>query len=380
MNNLSALIATCQIGITMLGIAVGALTEPYAAQELEQITKGYLDPRFSFALGFLLVSLFLVVLGELAPKYATLAAPERTAIFLLRPLYWLAKVLKPLIWITEKSAYWVLRPFGIPFDTLGRHGLSKEELLLVIQANGDVDQQISDFVAKILRLNALCVRDVMVHRLDVKWIESNLTQSEALKKLAEIPFGRVPVCEKDVDGIVGVIYAQDIFRAIEKEPFHLSDWMRPVVFIPESLTLDKVLARMRESQAQLLVVADEYGGTSGIVTLEDISEEIFGDLEDTVAPNYQTIQKRRDGIYSAKASVRLDELADYLGFKSEQYGHQSLATIIVETLNRVPRRGDEVDFEWGKLRVMSLHRRRIQQVEIRISKELQDGIAMKSGA
>lgn len=369
MGNLSRLIAACQIGITMIGIAVGALTEPYAATELQNLTKGYLDPRFSFGIGFLLVSLLLVVLGELAPKYATLIAPERAAIFFVRPIAIVAVILKPLIWLAEELAHLVLRIVGIRSKNRGQPGLSKEELLLLIQSNSGLDYQVYEFVSRTLKLNSICARDVMIHRLDVKWIDADLSLDETFRKLAEIPYGRVPVCKKDIDEIIGIVYAQDMFKTLSKDQFNLADWVRPTVFIPENLTLEKVLARMREAQAQMLVVSDEYGGTSGIVTLEDISEEIFGDLEDNAELNPQILQKRGNGIYSVKASARLDEIASNLGFTSRDFGTQSLASILAEKLDRIPKRGDEVEFEFGKLRVLSLHNRRIQQVELRLNQE-----------
>jgi len=191
-----------------------------------------------------------------------------------------------------------------------------------------------------------------------------------------IPFTRLPVCRGDIDDMVGIAYLHDIVKNIRRQDFQLSKLLRPVVAIPENLTMEKIVATMRDQKTQILIVMDEYGGTSGLVTLEDVVEEVFGELEDTLEGERPPIDYFRGGRVSAKADVRLDELVDYLRLPVETGENtDTLAQIIFDTLERVPRPGDSVDSVLGVMRVENMARRRITRVSIQLKPELVDAAA-----
>jgi putative hemolysin len=211
----------------------------------------------------------------------------------------------------------------------------------------------------------------MIHRLDIKWVDSQFTKAELLERLSEIPYTRVPVCNGDIDEIVGVAYLHDIVRNLNNPDFKLTELMREPVIIPENLSVERIIDTMRDQKTQVVMVVDEYGGTSGLITLEDVVEEVFGELEDRIESERPVIETLANGRVSARADVRLDELVSRLDL-SIDLGDQTdtLAQLIVDGLGRVPRAGDSVESPIGLIRVENMARRRVTRVSVQLSNEL----------
>lgn len=367
LDNLGQTVAGIQVAITMFGIGVGTLTEPFIARLLRSLF-GSADPRVSIAVAFLLATYLLVVIGELVPKYMALVDPDRVALAVVRPLLFFVAVLKPLVWLASRSARLILLPFGINTEALKNESYGKGELLFMIRSGKDegaIDKIQAEVVTRALRLDALTADDIMIHRLDIKWLDASLTKEQVLERVSQVPYNRLPVCRGDIDDVVGVVYLHDIVKHLNDEPFDLVSICRPAVVIPENLPLDKIVARMREEKIQILIVCDEYGGTSGLITLEDVVEEVFGEIEDQLEQERPPIETYPSGRISARGEVRLDELASYVGVEvHEGMSTDTLAEIIVNALERVPRIGDTVETELGTLRVENMARRRITRVAL----------------
>ena len=194
---------------------------------------------------------------------------------------------------------------------------------------------------------------------------------DLLAKLKNIPYSRMPVCRGDIDDLVGVAYLHDIVKHLDDEQFSLEKFVRPVVSVPENLTMAKILEMMRVEKTQMLIVSDEYGGTSGLVTLEDVVEEVFGELEDRLESERTPIERNPNGRVSAKASVRIDELVAALDLNLDiGEDTDTLATIMINALGSVPRTGDSVATHLGLMRVENMARRRISRVSIQLLPEL----------
>lgn len=367
LDNLGQNVAGIQVGITMFGIGVGTLTEPFIDHLLRQ-ALGTVDPRVSIALAFLIATYVLVVIGELMPKYLALHDADRIALFVVQPLVFTVAALKPIVWLAEKSATLFLRPLGVRTDTLGNDSYEKSELMFMVRSGSDegtIDKIQAEVVTRALRLDALSADDIMIHRLDMKWIDVSLTRDQVLSRVADVPYNRLPVCRGDIDEVVGVVYIHDIVKHLDDDEFDLEKICRPAIVIPENLSLDKIVARMREDKTQMLIVCDEYGGTSGLITLEDVVEEVFGEIEDQLEQERPPMETYPSGRVSARGEVRLDELAGYIGVEvHEGMSTDTLAEIIVNKLERVPRMGDLVPTELGDLRVENMARRRITRVAL----------------
>ena len=378
LDDVSPFVAASQVAITMIGIGVGTVTEPYVTEMLVNWFGNAVPHTVSFLISFLCVTFVLVVVGELVPKYLVLGSPEKVALLTFRPMLAFVTVLKPLIWLVQKAAALVLRIFGRSMKT-GDTGIAREELMMLIQsggAEGTLDKLHAEMVTKALKLDVLDARDIMVHRLDIKWIDVRLDKDALLERLSVIPFTRLPVCRGDIDDMVGIAYLHDVVKNLSRKDFQLEKLLRPLVAIPENLTMEKIVATMRDQKTQILIVMDEYGGTSGLITLEDVVEEVFGELEDTLESERPPIELFQGGRVSAKSDVRLDELVDYLHLPIETGENtDTLAQIIVDALDRIPRPGDSIESILGTVRVENMARRRISRVSIQLRPELVNAAA-----
>jgi putative hemolysin len=374
LEDVSPYVAGSQIGITMISIGVGSVTEPFVTESLSKLFGTGVSPGFSYAISFVLISFVLVVVGELCPKYLALRAAEKVALVTYRPLKLLITVLRPLIWLAQTTAGLILRIFGINMKESGKEGMAKEELVMLVQsggAEGTLDKLHAEMVARALKLDVLAARDIMVHRLDIKWLDISLTKEELLERLAQIPYTRLPVCRGDIDDLVGIAYLHDVVKNLSKEDLTLESILRPAVAIPENLTMEKIIAQMRDSKTQILIVMDEYGGTSGLITLEDVVEEVFGELEDRIESERPPIEVLNGGRVSARSDVRFDELVSFLRLNIETGDNtDTLATMIVNELERVPRPGDSVQSVLGTMRVENMARRRVTRVSIQLAPEI----------
>jgi putative hemolysin len=372
-ENVSPFIAGTQIGITMVGVAMGSFAEPFITHLLVKKFSG-LDHRVTEVLSFALVLFVLVVLGELIPKYVALKHPERFIFLTYRPLRLFVKLFSAIIWCAQWFSQILLKPFKINIKETGKETIGKEELIMMVQSTGSegvLEKAHADLVSRALRMDALAARDIMVHRLDIKWLDIDLSLQEVLTKMSQIQYSRVPVCRGDIDDIVGIVYTVDLLRAYTNSDFNLEKLARPFVAIPENLPMERIVQTMRESQSQIVIVLDEYGGTSGLISLEDVVEEVFGELQDGPESERPPIEVLPNGRVSARAEVRFDELVNKLGLNMDiEDRTDSLANMIVEKLGRIPRPGDSIESEIGLMRVENMARRRITRVGIIIDQKL----------
>lgn len=375
LDHLGRMVAVCQVGITMVGIASGVLIEPMMSEVMTHAIGKPVDERLAGACAFLVVSFVLVELGELVPKYATLRNPERTALALYRPLRVIERVFFPLTWLAETTAQSILKLFGAKPISAEKSQISKEELVLMIQSGGDLESETAQVVAKAFRLDALDAQDVMIHRLDVTWVAAESTYDEAIEAFAKSPFTRLPVCQGDLDDVIGLLYVHDVLRAKDDPKFDLKKLARPLIAVPENLTLDRMLATMREQKVQFVLVVDEYGGTSGIVTMEDLVEEIFGEMDDQLEGEQPNVKLIGKGRVSARAELRVDELFNDLGIQTPTHLQtETLAGLVVSEMERIPKLGDKVSVEFGVIRVDNMARRRITRVSIFLKPEFQPSV------
>jgi CBS domain containing-hemolysin-like protein len=373
LDNVSPYIAGTQIGITLLSIAIGTFTEPFVLDLLSPIFKG-ISPTVAHAISLLLVTFSLVVIGELTPKYVTLKFSEKVGLVTFRPLRAIVFVLGPLIWLAQNTAGLILKPFGIDASANNAEALPKEELLMLVQtggAEGTLDKTHAEMVTRALRLDVLAARDIMIHRLDIKWLDAAWDRDTLRSRLKEIPFTRLPLCRGDIDEMIGIVYLHDIVKHWEDEGFTLEAIVRPLVAIPENLPMERIVQTMRDEKIQMLVVMDEYGGTSGLVTLEDVVEEVFGELEDRLESERPVVEVHPGGRVSARADVRFDELVARLKLPIDPEDNtDTLAQILVDALDRVPKPGDSAQTELGLMRVENMARRRITRVSLQLAPEL----------
>lgn len=358
-------VAGIQIGITLFGIAIGAVIEPALSDLLDE-SLGFLPKGVISAISIMIVAYPLVVLGELVPKYLTLQYSERVALALILPLRIWVLAISPVIWLFDMSGALVLRLMRIDAAKMESASLDRKELAILVEQGeeaGALEETHADMVLKTLHLDRLDAEAVMIHRLDMECLSLDMKTEQVADRLSKIRHSRLPVYGDDLDDIRGIAYLQDLIGALRMPEFRLEDIIKPAEFIPESLTLDRALRIMREKRIQILIVSDEHGGTSGLLTLEDIVEEILGDLQDRPETGRPDIEQVSPTRLRLNPRLRWDELLEHLGEEvTEDTETDTLATMVVERIGRVPRQGDSVSTAVGRLVVEQMTRQRIIQL------------------
>lgn len=371
--DLSLYIAAFDIGITFFNLMVGRFFEPFVSSGIESLIGETVPTGVSFAIGITFSTFLTVVVGEVVPKYLAIHSPERVALLLVYPMVGFRIAAYPLIWLVKVCGKGFLRIFGIRVEDEENEAVPRDELMLLVKsggAQGLLDRTHADLVSRALRLDQLKAQDIMIHRLDIKWLDLATSREELLRKLGELPHTRMPVCRGDIDEVAGILYIHDVIRHYEERDFALENIVREAAIVPESLSLDRIVATMRDAKTQMLIVVDEYGGTSGLITLEDVVEEVFGELEDRLEGERPAIDLLPSGRISCKATVRFDELVMKLGIElPDEPETDTLANMIVEDLGRVPKPGDSAPSPIGVMVVENMARRRITRVGVHLSAE-----------
>lgn len=368
LQDVSRMVAGSQIAITMIGIGLGSVTEPFLSTQFQALLGSSVPPAVAVIISYLVITYVIVVVGELVPKYVALRAPEKIAHFTVGPLAIFSRIVSPLVWLVRASAALLLKPFGIDVES-SEQVMEKDEMLLMIRAGenlGTLEKSHAEVVSRALKLDGLTARDVMIHRLDISWLDVNTPREELLKKLEELPHSRIPVCNGDIDEVVGIAYLHDLVKLLSRhEKLGIDSVIRPAIAVPENLGLDRIIGRMRDDRTQIVIVMDEYGGTSGLITLEDVVEELFGELEDSLESERPPIEIHASGRVVARASVRFDELVSKLGVElDDEPSTDTLAELIMNSVGRVPQVGDQIETPIGTIRVDNMARRRITRVSL----------------
>ena len=310
----------------------------------------------------------MLVLGEVIPKAIAQQWATGLILRLFRPLTWAAWLLWPLTWAATGIVEGVLALVGRRREHV-RHFVSREELKLVLQMEpqeSDVTTMEAEMIDKIFSLGERTVREVMVPLVDVAALRETATPDEAVALIRERGHSRLPLFRDRIDNMVGLVTAMDLLRQ-GAEVTELKAIMRPPAFVPETKRIDDLLREMQKARIQLAVVVDEYGGSVGIVTVEDILEQIVGEIRDEREPTPTTMERLPDGSYRVAGRVGIQEINEGLEWELPTGDYETVAGMILATLHRLPRMGEE--FRVGRFHVTVLEADERRVVAVKIRKE-----------
>jgi len=325
----------------------------------------YVGPAAALIVTLVLTPIMLVI-GEVIPKALAQQWATGLILRLFRPLTWSAWLLTPLTWTADKIVGGALALIGRRRDHV-RHFVSREELKLVLQMEpqeSDVTTQEAEMIDKIFSLGDRAVREVMVPLVDVAALRETATPEEAIALIRERGNSRLPLFRDRIDNIVGLVTAMDLLRR-GAEVENLKALMRLPHFVPETRRIDDLLREMQKARIQLAVVVDEYGGSVGIVTVEDILEQIVGEIQDEREPTPATIERLPDGTYRVAGRVGIQEINETLEWELPTGDYETVAGMILATLHRLPRTGEEFRVGRYHLTVLEADERRVVAVKIR---------------
>lgn len=367
LDNLPQFIAGLQVCITMCSLALGAFGEETLAHAIRGLFGTTGSHLVATVISFLVVTFLTVSIGELVPKYLAIHSPDRWALRLALPTQFILLFVRPLTIVFESFAKLLLKPFKI--DVGQKRTVQKEELAALLQesaSTGEMKESHAKLVARSLRLTDLQADDIMIPRVDIGYINADGDIADSLEAMSRQRHTRLVVVEDDdLDEIVGILHVQEVFKLLASGEGTIRSVVRPAVFVPPTVTLDRLVETMRSKRTQVLIVRDEHGGTYGLLTLEDIVEEIFGEMDDQLEASAPRIERRSDGRILMRADVRTDELCEFLDLRECPMERENVNTIVLEALNRTPRIGDTVDTPLGQFRVDNMARHRITRVSLR---------------
>ncbi len=363
-EHLDSYIAACQLGITLASLALGWIGEPALARLIEPTLGGVGGHAVAVGLSFAVITALHVVAGELAPKGLALQFTEPVALLVATPLRAFRWLFRPAIWLLNEGGWLALRVVGVSRDVAAQPHIGAEELRLVVRASaqaGAIETGEQFLLERVLRFGELSVASVMVPRTEVIAFPVTASTAEAVRTVGEHHHSRYPVYGKDLDEVLGVVHVRDLLLAAPSP--NLRPLLRESLMIPSHVSVERLLAEMRARRNHFAVAIDEFGGTDGIVTLEDVLESIVGELQDEFEEPERPPERGPGGRLRIDGLDPVETLTELLGVTVEPGPYNTVAGYLLDRLGSIPQPGDTVDVAGYRLRVIEMDDLRIATLE-----------------
>ena len=362
-SHLDGYLAATQLGITLASLGLGWVGERTFEELLTHLMESMgMEPNssliqtLSIAIGFLLITMLHIIFGELAPKSLAIQRSERVTLYVAFPLQVFYLVFRPFIWVLNGLSNIILKTFGItPSHEEEVH--SNDELKFLMQQGketGAIEATDYDIIKNAFNFSDRTARQVMVPRTQLMALNLENFDEQNLEEIVEARFSRIPCYEGGLDNIVGVVYLKDVLLKMRRnEPLDLRQIMRPVSMIPETKKIGPLLKEFQQKHQQIAVVINEYGGTSGIITMEDILEELVGEIQDEFDDEAPFVEQLKDGSYHVMAGASIDDLNEHLPHpikKDEHY--ETLAGLLSLKFGSIPAVSESIEFDNYRFTVM----------------------------
>ena len=378
-EHLDRSIAATQLGITIASIGLGWVGEATLATIIKPIFnflpetyQAIATHSLAVSIAFALITFMHVVFGELMPKSISIQYPEKTMLFVARPMYIIIKIFTPFVMILNGFGNWVLSWFKIPPAHVGHLVHTVEELDMIVDEShkeGVLNDTEKEILQNVFKFSDILAKQVMVPRPDVVSIPIDISEEELKRLTVENQYTRYPVYEEDLDKPVGILHIKDLYPLVmEGKKIVLKDIVRPVILIPETLSVDKLIQEFKEKKSQLALIIDEFGGVSGLVTLEDVLEEIVGEVQDEFDEEEVDIRQIYENEYIANAMFRIDEFNEFFGLEAQNEVDdediETIAGLVIKHLGHIAEVGDTCEVDGFTFKVLETDGARIVKIKI----------------
>jgi len=377
----SGFLATIQVGVTFAGFlssasAASSFSEPLGGLLSRTGMPVGLSNSIATVLVTLLLSFFSLVFGELVPKKIAMQRAEQISFRVVGVLLVIGKLFKPFVWLLSVCTNGVTRLLG--FDPNAQEEtVTEEEILMMVDVGGEkgvIEESERDMIANIFEFGDTTASEVMTHRTEVTAVEDVDTVGDVVQIAMEEGFSRIPVFHEDLDNIIGIVYVKDLLKYVGDggtRSINVTEIMRPAYFIPEGKRLDNLFSQMTERKVQMAVVVDEYGGTSGVITMEDLIESIVGNIQDEYDNEDEDISRVSENCFTVDGATSVDEIADLIGFELPEGDYDTIAGYILAQLERIPSPNEHPAFKVGAatFTVEQVEDRRISKIMIMVDPE-----------
>ena len=377
-NNTNKMLAAAQLGVTIASIALGWVAEATIVQLLLPVIKmlPFLNTTvtahvIAVPVSFILVTYFHVLLGEQLPKCLALTHPDKMALWVSGPMDLFITLFKPFVWILMVSSDKLLCAFNVKTD---EHSLvhSTEELDMLVDASyneGVLNETEAEMLHNMFKFSDLMAKQVMNPRTDMICVPNDISYEELTAFALENQYTRYPVYEENIDKILGFVHVKDLYSlSMNNKNYSIEKLIRPILLVPETMTLDNLIIEFKKSHGQMAVVIDEFGGTSGLITLEDVLEEIIGEVQDEFDEEEEAdIKEVAENTYLASAMMRIDELVEFFDLDQallEEDDVETIAGLVVKLLGHIADVGDTVSFNGLTFTVVEVDGARVTKLQV----------------
>ncbi len=374
-SHLDGYLAATQLGITLASLGLGWIGEPVVSKIILNImvlfgfdSNPELAHNIALPLAFAFITILHIVFGELAPKSLAIQRPEKTTLFIAYPLQFFFYLLRPFGWVLNGIANFILKLMGIS-AIHGSEVHSSEEIQLLVQqgqASGEIDADEYKIIKNAFNFSDQTVRQIMVPRTQMFAIDVTEFNEATIQKIIEESYSRIPCYEDNLDNVIGLVYLKDILIASRHNPkFNLKDLIRNIVIVPETKSIGKLMNEFQLKHQQMALVVNEYGGTEGIITMEDILEELVGEIQDEFDNEIPAVEKVGEKTYNVLASSSIDDINEYLPHpieKDELY--ETLAGYLFLKFNKIPAIREKISIDDYEFSILKKNKSTIGLVQI----------------
>lgn len=375
-ENSSDFLATIQVGVTLSGFLTSASASQSFSGPIADMLSFMNVPRnvleiISTIIITVVLSYFSLVLGELVPKKIAMQNAEAVSFKVIGVLLLISKIFRPFILLLSASTNIIIRAMGMD-PNANEQTVTEEEILMMVDAGeekGMIEEKAKDMIINIFDFDNTTTAEIMTHRTDIIAIEDTNSVNDVVSIAIKNGFSRIPVFKEDLDDIIGVLYVKDLLKYVSLDvpkEAKIIDIMRPVMFVPDSKRCNELFAEFTAQKIQIAIVVDEYGGTEGLITMEDLVESIVGNIQDEYDNEDDDIRKINENTFTVDGTTPIDEIENITGLKLPEGDYDTIAGFMVNRLGRIPKIGEHpyIILEDSRITVQEVTERRISKVQI----------------
>ena len=384
-NNLDAYLSATQLGITLASLGLGWIGESVVSEIIIHIMHAFgfagneaLAHKIALPISFAVITILHIVFGELAPKSLAIQRPESTSLALSLPLRFFYLIFKPAIWFLNGFSNLILRAIGIT-PMHGSEVHSSEELRLIFEQSkesGAMQDSQHELITNVFEFNDRMVKQIMVPRTKLAALNIDSSEDEILDMVFTEGYSRIPIFKDTIDNIVGVLYVKDLLVVIRRgEPINLEKLIRPAYFVPETKKINRLLQHFQRSHLHMAIVSDEFGGVSGIVTMEDIMEELVGEIQDEYDEEVPVVEKTSDFEFKVNTAASILDVNDFLPYPlPEGEDYETVGGLINVIYGTIPEIGDSAVYNEYEFKVLEKSQRNIETVLLTVTEDKRDDV------
>ena len=375
-------LSTIQIGVTLSGFLSSAVAADTVADYIVYLFRNLpIDLSVVRIVSIFLISLLLsfvtLVFGELLPKRIAIRDPERVAFSVCGSLRFVYNIFKPIVWLVSKTVNGIANAIGIK-ETDGQAEYTEEEIRIMVDAGnekGYIETEQKEMINNVFEFNDRTVGEIMTHRTDLETLDINENLNEVFKRFTESGHSRIPVYDEDIDDIVGMLYVKDLLELVidedKREQFSIKKYMREPMFVYENLKCDDLFDEFQKTKVQVAIVLDEYGGTYGLVSMEDLLESIVGDIQDEYDDEEQELQEVNENHFIVDGAALIDDVSKLIGIELDDSENDTIGGLVMDKLGYVPEEDERPSVTIGRalFTIKSMDDRSIDKIDIILNPE-----------